>query len=241
MPPKQPTMTCHDLLQNHHETSTASCFAQVSQATPRENTPALRGSISSAPPRESSGASSGPPSPWGSGKTKKRIVDAMKNELSDIHLLIGDETTTGCGINYARIQKMYAPKQMSIFFPNFKQLIESKKNMTGPFKEIAKKSEPGCTSIKKTSLGYTLLHDKYLKQSSIINLITAEELWKSQPQFQKFKLNNFKKYNKNMKKMVSNKVTHVATEEAIYQEDMQQHLQKHKTCRGTPFLGQTHS
>jgi hypothetical protein len=29
----------------------------------------------------------------------------------------------------------------------------------------------------------------------------------------------------------------MATEEAIYQEDMQHHLQKQITCRGTPFGG----
>ncbi len=87
-----------------HCTSTSHCFAQVSQATPREDTQALKGSRSSGPLRESSGACSGsPPSPWGSGETKKRIVDALKNEHSDIHLFIGDETTTGCKINYADI------------------------------------------------------------------------------------------------------------------------------------------
>ncbi len=147
---------CHDLFQNHHQTSTASCFAQATQATPRENTQALIGSISSGPPRESSGASSGPPSPWGSRETKKRFIDAMKNELSDIHLLIGDETTTGCGINYARIQKMYAPKhEMSKFCPNFKRLIESKKKMTGLFKETAKKSEPWYKQQENKSWSHT--------------------------------------------------------------------------------------
>jgi hypothetical protein len=125
----------------------------------------------------------------------------MKNELSDIHLLIWDETTTSSGIDQARIQKMYAPKhEMSKFHPNFKRLIESKKKMTGLFKETAKKNEPWYTSSKKTSLGYTLLYDLNLKQSSMINPMTAEEIWKSQPKFQKYQLNDFKKYSKNMKK-----------------------------------------
>ncbi len=75
---------------------------------------------------------------------------------------------------------MYVQKdEMSKFCPNFNRLIESKKKMTGPFKETAKRSEPWYTSSKKTILGYTLLHDMYLKQSIIINLITAEEIWKS--------------------------------------------------------------
>jgi hypothetical protein len=64
---------------------------------------------------------------------------------------------------------------MSKFHPNFKRLIESKKKMTGPFKETAKKSELWHSS-RKTNLGYTLLHDMYLKQSSIINPMTAEEI-----------------------------------------------------------------
>jgi hypothetical protein len=93
--------------------STARHFTHVSQATQREDTQAIRQSRPSGPQRESSGARSGPPSPWGSIEIKKRIIDALKNELSDIHLFIGDETrttTTGRGINYAWIHELYAPK-----------------------------------------------------------------------------------------------------------------------------------
>ncbi len=113
------------LLQNDQKTSTACRFTHVSQATQREDTQALRGSRPSGPPRESSGARSGPPSPWGPRETKKRIIDALKNELSDIHLFTGDETrttTTGRGINYARIHELYAPKHnMNNFCQNFKR------------------------------------------------------------------------------------------------------------------------
>jgi hypothetical protein len=230
--------------QPHTETNTtqvlptSGCFAQVAQAT-------LKKSRSSGPPRESSGACSGsPPSPWGSGETKKRIVNALKNEHSDIHLFIGDKTcTTGCKINYAEIQKLYAPKhEMTKFRQNFKRLIESKKNMTGPFKETAKKKsneiEPWYTSSKKTCLGYTLLHDMYLNQPNIINHMTAKEIWTSQPEFQKYPLDDFKRYNKNMKILVSNKVVRAATEEAIFQEDMRNHQHKQITCRGTLFWGE---
>jgi hypothetical protein len=81
--------------------------------------------------------------PWGSGETKKRIIDALKNELSDIHLFIGDETrttTTGLGIKYARIHELYAPKHdMNNFRQNFKRLIEHKKNKTGPFTETKRR------------------------------------------------------------------------------------------------------
>jgi hypothetical protein len=114
--------------------SADNCLMQVSQAAPREYTY----------PRESSGARSGPPSPWGTGETKKRIVDALKNELSDIHLYTGDITTnSGCAkVNYAMIRQMYAPKhEMKKIRPNFKRLIESKKAMKGPFEMKAKVSK----------------------------------------------------------------------------------------------------
>jgi hypothetical protein len=48
--------------------------------------------------------SSGPPSPWGTGETKKRIVDALKSENSEIHSYTGDIVVTGCAkVNYAKI------------------------------------------------------------------------------------------------------------------------------------------
>jgi hypothetical protein len=219
-------------------------LAHVSQATQRQrkDAQALKGSILSEPPRPS-GARSGPPSPWGSGETKKRIIDDLKDELSDIHLLIGDETTTSRTIKYAKIHELYAPEHdMNKFRQNIKRLIESKKNKTGPFKETPKKKkdeiEAWYSSSKKTCRGYTLLHDMYLKNWDMINPMTAEEIWMSQPEFQKYPLNDFKTYNKSMKNLVYKRVTRAATEDALYQEDMQNHPQKHVTCRGTPFWGQ---
>ena len=210
--------------------SADNCLTRVSQAAPREYTY----------PRESSGARSGPPSPWGTGETKKRIVDALKNELSDIHLYTGDITTNSCAkVNYARIRQMYAPKhEMKKFRPNFKRLIESKIAMKGPFEMKAKASkeiEPWYTSSKNTSLAYTLLHDMYRFNTSKINSMKAEDIWKSHPQFRQYPIDDFKKYNKNMKILVSKKVMRAATEDATYLEDMQHHPEKIITCRGTPF------
>jgi hypothetical protein len=65
-----------------------------------------------------------------------------------------------------------------------------------------------------------------------------EEIWKLEPEFQKYPFKDFMTYNKNMKSLVSKRVMRAATEDAIYQEDMQNHPQKHITCRGTPFWGQ---
>jgi hypothetical protein len=127
---------------------------------------------------------------------------------------------------------------MNKFCPSLKRLIECKMHMTGPFKETAKVTkelEPWYSSSKNTSRAYTLLHDTYLFHSSRISRMTSEDVWKSQPEFQKYPLNNIKKYNRNMKKLVSKKVKLAATEDAIYLEDMQHHPQKQITCRGTPF------
>ena len=52
--------------------------------------------------------SNGPPSPWGTGETKKRIVDALKNENSVIHHYTGDiSAATGCAkVNYVKIREL---------------------------------------------------------------------------------------------------------------------------------------
>ena len=100
---------------------------------------------------------------------------------------------------------------MNKFCPNLKRLIESKMHMKGPFKEttttkVSKELEPWYSSIKNTSRAYTLLHDKYLFHPSRISRMSAEDIWKSQLKFQKYPLNDFKRYNKSMKILISNKV-----------------------------------
>ncbi len=65
--------------------------------------------------------------------------------------------------------------------------------------------------------------------------MTAEEIWSSQSIFKQYPLKDYKRYNTNMKNLVSMKQTRAATEDAIYLEDMQHHPQKLITCRGTPF------
>jgi hypothetical protein len=124
--------------------------------------------------------SSGPPSPCGTRETKKRIVDAMKSENSEIYSYTGDIAVTGCAkVNYEKIQELYAPKcEINKFCPNLKILIECKMHMMGPFKETAKTTkelEPWYSSSKNTSRAYTLLHYTYLFHSSRISRMTAEE------------------------------------------------------------------
>jgi hypothetical protein len=182
-----------------------------------------------------------PPSPWKTGKTKTRIIEALKNEKSDIHLLIGIRNSSGyTNVNYAKIRERYATTmhEMKHFRPNVKRLLESMINMTGPFKETVKERseiEPWYTSSKKTSLAYTLLHDLYRFHASEINCMTAEQIWSSHPLFMRYELKDFKKYNANMKKLVTKKESAASIENEIYLEDMKNHKKKLVTCRGTPF------
>jgi hypothetical protein len=65
--------------------------------------------------------------------------------------------------------------------------LNSQPSMTGPFKETAKATkefEPWYSSSKNTICAYTLLHDTYLFHSSRISRMIAEDIWKSQPEFQ---------------------------------------------------------
>ena len=181
-----------------------------------------------------------PPSPWKT-KNKTRIIAALKNEQSDIHLLIGTCNCSGyTNVNYTKIQERYATtmQDMKIFRPNVKRLLESMIKMTGPFKETVKarsEIEPWYTSSKKTSLAYTLLHDLYRFNANDINRMTAEQILWSHPQFMRYKLNDFKKYNANMKKMIKKKETLASMEKNIYLEDMQNHPQNLVTCQGILF------
>jgi hypothetical protein len=114
---------------------------------------------------------------------------------------------------------------MKNFCPTLTRLRENKMMKTGPFMVPANKESlsPWCTSSKKTSLAYTLLHDMYRSNSTKINRMKAEDIWKSHPQFQQYPLKNFKRYNKNMKNLVNAKEMCTAAEDAIFLEDTQHH------------------
>ena len=190
----------------------------------------------------------GIPSPWGKGKTKQRIINELKNETSDIHLLIGDfdSSSAGCvNINYLAIRDKYASSMhdMKKFRPNIKRLIESMRDRKGPFKVDVKalvddngiNIEPWYTSATKLSLGYTLLHDMYRFNASDLSNMKAEQIWRSHRVFQSYPLKDFKKYNTNMKALIAKRSHQASVEEALFKEDMQRHQKKQTTCRNTPF------
>ena len=184
----------------------------------------------------------GPPSPWATGDTKRRIIDELKKETSDIHLYYSDRSNNGkYEINYSSIRDKYASPNhdMKKFRPIMKRLIDSFAKKTGPFKEESanetNKVEPWYTSNKKKSLGYILLHDLYRFEATRMNNMPAAQIWAAYPQFQLYPLDDFKKYNTNMKSLVSKKLKIVAIEEKYFKEDMTNEPEKLSTLRNTPF------
>lgn len=73
------------------------------------------------------------PNDWRNSNTKKRIVAKMKNKDSDIHLQINNDLTKA---NYRQIYEMYVNKNKypyKRFQPNFKKLLDSYREKSGPF------------------------------------------------------------------------------------------------------------
>ena len=64
-------------------------------------------------------ASNCPPNPWGSSTAKQKIIDELKDELSDVHLLVGQYTATNFSeVNFRKILQKYAGNKrykMSLF------------------------------------------------------------------------------------------------------------------------------
>ena len=187
-----------------------------------------------------SSAGNNPPSPWGNSKAKQRIIDELKDDKSDIHLLIGSYNATSfSNVNFVRILEKYAHNRykMSNFRENLKRLLKHYLGKTGPFK--VEGVEPWYTSTKNVSRAYSLLFMLYMdkKKSSKISGMSVEEIWASHPQFQLYELDKFKTYNKNMETLTSRRKRLVSEEEAIFRRDMikLKDIISDKTSRGYPF------
>ena len=96
-----------------------------------------------------------PLSPWANSKSKQQIINLLKDETSDIRLLIGHHTANDfSNVNFKLLQKKYADNRYkaSNFKANMKRLLASKLNQTGPFKP--EKIEPWYTSANNVSRAY---------------------------------------------------------------------------------------
>ena len=77
-----------------------------------------------------------PLSPWRNSKSKGRIINELKDDTSNIHLLIGPHTSDFSNVNFQQIKSQYADNryQLSNFKSNVKRIINHHINKTGPFK-----------------------------------------------------------------------------------------------------------
>jgi hypothetical protein len=139
---------------------------------------------------------------WRNSKEKQERINKMKDPLSNIHLMIGRYNEKEfSNVNFRQILQDYAGNKfkLSSFEVNLKlQLIHSL-NKTGDFK--AETTPPWYTSANNVSRAYSLLFMLYMDESKsqTVRSMSDEEVWKSHPQFQEYKLEKFKTYNKNMK------------------------------------------
>ena len=65
--------------------------------------------------------------------------------------------------------------------------------------------------------------------------MTAEQIWNSHPEFQKYNLEKFRTYNTNMKALTNKRKQRINKEEASFHRDMLKIPKKTPTTRGLPF------
>jgi len=191
------------------------------------------------PEQSNETGSEGPPTPWRTSSAKQRIIDELKDITSDIHLLVGQYTATDFSkVNFRQILQKYAGNKqykMSSFRENIKRLLVHLLKKTGPFK--AEQVEPWYTSAKNVSRAYSLLFALYMEpnHSQKIRGMSAEQIWKSHPQFQLYELEKFKTYNKNMQILTAKRKAMISDEEASFARDALRFPREDKTSRGIPF------
>ena len=179
-----------------------------------------------------------PPTPWAKSKTKQSIIDALKDEASDIHLSIGAYSEKDYSkVNFKQISGTYAGNKykMTNFRTNLKLLLKHHLNKSGPF--AADKVESWYTSANNVSRAYSLLFMLYMNptQYAKISGMESEEIWESHPQFQLYQLDKFKTYNKNMKCLTLKRRNLISEEEAKYKRDKAKYPKRDKTSKGIPF------
>ncbi|KAL7525981.1 hypothetical protein ACHAXR_006714 [Thalassiosira sp. AJA248-18] len=183
-------------------------------------------------------SSNGPPSPWGTSKSKQKIINELADKKSDIHLLIGCYTPSDfSNVNFKQILQKYAGNRYkgSNFRENMKRLLKHHLNETGPFK--VEEVEPWYTSANNVSRAYSLLFMLYMDPTkySIISGMTTDQIYASHPQFQLYGPDKFKTYNDNMKNLTSKRKKQMRAEEASFKRDMLKLPKINKTSRGYPF------
>ena len=108
--------------------------------------------------------------PGEKSKSKQRIIEGLKDDNSDIHLLIGSYNATSISnVNFVQIFQKYADNRykMSNFKENLKRLLKHHLGKTGPFE--AEGVEPWYMSAKNVSRAYSLLFMLYMDEKKVKN------------------------------------------------------------------------
>lgn len=227
----------HQAMPCQHKTSFLGTFTQ-NQEPPNNH----EGSGRNINPPTNPPSSNSPPSPWKKSKSKQRIIDELKDETSDIHLLIGRFSSDDfSNVNFKQILMKYASNKykMSNFRENLKRLLINHLDKKGPFKVDGAEVEKWYTSPTNVSRGYSLLFMLYMDatKADVINSMPVKDIWESHPQFQLYDFEKFKTYNNNMKKLTTKRRGLVNEEEKSFERDMlkMEHLKSNTTSRGVPF------
>ena len=188
-----------------------------------------------APPNQIDDCDDGPLTPWAKCKAKQNIISALKKnstdpQSTDIFLFVGDYSDTNFdNVNFKKIHELFASKyKLSNFRGNLKRILNHYKGMTGPFandeeeEEEEDKIDKWYTSTNNHSAAYALLHLLYMDSSkvNIINNMSAEQIWQSHPLFRSYPIDDFKKYNANMKKLTKTRRRVIVEDEGIFHQDM---------------------
>lgn len=182
-----------------------------------------------------------PPTPWGSSSSKIRIINELSDPTSDIHLCIGLYTETNFkNVNFQAILQKYAGNKYkpNLFRENLKNILIHFQKKTGPFKDRQQtKVEPWYTSVNNVSKAYSLLFSLHMNDATSCTLacMSAEEIWRSDPLFQQYKLEKFKDYLKSMEKRTSSRKKYLQIENEAYYSDMKKLPRNEVTSRGYPF------
>ena len=124
---------------------------------------------------------------------------------------------------------------MKNFKPNMQRVLKNYQNKTQELK--VKGVEQWYTSAKNVSRGYAMLYKLYMdetKRSMLIEM-SAEEIWRSHLEFQKYELDKFKGYNTKMRALTENRLCRISEEEACFKRDVQKWPHHTVTSRGVPF------
>ena len=174
----------------------------------------------------------GAPSPWRYSTSRGKVIVDLKDRSSDIHLHIGTYGPRNWKqVEFQPLWENYVNRySLSNFTSNLKRLLFHFQSETGVFEDETAKIESWYTSISNVSKAYSLLFLLYMdsNDSSVINNMTAEEIWESHPQFQQYELDKFKTYSKNMKALTNKKKHCIREDEATLRRDM---LGNSKMCK----------